>query len=329
MVYFFGDVHLKENRNNIDWEFNGKRLLDFFRELPLSCKDSVFFLGDFFDKTVHHGNINKLAIDIIMYLTTKVGSVTIISGNHENSIYSGSNLEIFKSFEKVSVIDNISIVDCACLGNILICPFIPKLKNYSSYLKKVEEVVKDIDVSFILGHHFFQENAVYSSPYLDLDSVIKQYDYWIMGHNHKFEQISDKKICLGAMWPTDKSQKDYCFSYATYEDKNLNIVSIPNGFFRGFSVFDWEGEDGEYESNIDFSIVRYIGSKVDRFEEEKKIYSVFKDKNLYEIIWDFEEKEEDKDDMLLCEKEEDLIDLFFRENNISSEIKTAFLGYLE
>lgn len=329
MVYIIGDIQLKDNKEDLGWGYNHTGLLKFFESLPLTKNDIVIQVGDFFDKTMHKGYTNKSAIAAVQYLANKASMVFIIDGNHDCSKYSGSNLDTLALSDNVHIIKDIFATRTVMpdAGMFLFLPYIEGLNPGGKYEEKVNEYLAENNIAgvdYIIGHHFFKENTVMDNPYLDLDKLNVEYAYCFMGHNHKFQKISDKKYCTGAICPDTKGEKDYEYNYLVIGENGVEIKPVPLDCFLQFIGVDW----GDPEANIDFNktfvLVRAACKKEEKYLLEQEIRKKYP-KNLYEIDFIFEEEE--KTEKIDVKSDDDLVELFFKENEYTKSVTDHFWGY--
>lgn len=321
-IFIIGDIHLKDNKDGIYWDYNHKGLLDFIKSLKISSSDYVFLLGDVFDKAYHKGYTNLAALSVGLELN-KSAKTYVIAGNHDGSIYSGTNLEIFKVFDNISVINDITCVECMSLKFVLL-PFVEGLPVGGKYEAKVNELsIKSCD--YILGHHFFKQNTFMESPYLKLDSLNFKYGCCIMGHNHKFQKISNKLICIGSVTPCNKGERDYTFKYITIE-KDLECKDIPSNFFIQFIKVPYSEIDKiNLNNNKDFYIVDCLCKKEEKYTIDGVIRKKL-GKNLYDIEWSY--SDDNIVEQIEIRSENDLELNFFKEKDYSKSVKDLALEFL-
>lgn len=325
MIYLFGDIHFRENnaKTKVNWEFNNAASIPFIDEVGIQEDDTVILMGDIFDRTKHQGIVNQYAIEFIQAIRDITSSIYIITGNHEVSAASGNNLSILKTINGVHVCEDITFILTGGI-QILALPHIDG-RSYSNYLQSIKEFIKDESPELVLGHHFFPENAIMDSPSMDLDSVYDKYKYWIMGHYHKFEKISDKKWCTGSLWPCNKGEADYDFSYMTYDKGELKQHQINPKYFSQFRFYEW-GVDAAAPDSKDHTVVTVHCRKVEKASVEAEIRKQYAG-TLYDIVWEY--IEEEKDETIDVKSDNDLETAFFKEEKVSSDVKDMCLNYLK
>jgi DNA repair exonuclease SbcCD nuclease subunit len=337
MIYVFGDMHLRDSTDDKDWSFNQKGLYDYLNEFEFGEGSSFIQLGDFFHSTRTRGQTNYWAHMILKLLSKSNKRVYILQGNHEVSRISGSNLDTINTYGNVSVVKDICVIERDGF-KFLFISFIPGLspggpleKEVNTYLE--EKGIKEVD--YIFGHHFFEDNTIMDTPYLNLSSLNLTYKTCIQGHNHQFKEIKysqkSSDYCLGAISPMNKGEANYKFFYMGIDKSGVTICDLKQDSFRSFifTPLTLESLDmlkGGYEGK-DFIVATCRCKRSERFILEPLIYNYFKD-NLYELEWDYiAEEEEFKVEDIDVKSDKDLVTLFFKENEYTKDIKMHFWRY--
>jgi DNA repair exonuclease SbcCD nuclease subunit len=328
MLFIFGDLHAKDSREGINWTSNVTAFGLFCGTLGVSKGDTMLFLGDVYDRVLSRGNTHHEVIKLFESLSAMSydesvsnSGVIILTGNHDYSRHSGSNLRTLAHIPGVQIVDNPKIFEIAS-SNFLMLPFKEELLTNGPYEAKVRELVGDTKIDFILGHYFFKENSVFSSSYMDIDLFNTSPEtVTIMGHNHKHQKISSNRICLGGVSPTNKSEKDYDYKYVKINKGRLSILPIDQTNFLKFREEDLDQIKSPEDKTL--FIVKCSCDRKDRYLKESEIYSKL-GSSAYDIQWDFKDAATTS---VKIEKETDLVSSFFKENEYSEQVINLFNKY--
>jgi len=333
LIYVYGDIHLRESNSklNINWEYNDQRITEVFKaRKPEERETSIaVFTGDIFEKTSHKGRTNRYALRLINAARLLFRQIIIVTGNHEISIHSGNNLDIFKDFTGVTIIEKPTELHIDGFKTLL-CPHIDGLsmKAYQELIKngEIENYGGYLEYQLVFGHHFFKENAIMKSPYLDLDEIGVIYTHWIMGHCHKFERISEKKWSTGSWWPCNKGEADYDFNYLAIDVEGIHPIPIKEEYFSSFQFIDWSKRNDYVHDPHSFVVVKVSCKKAEKLALEKDIRAAYPGQ-LYEIEWEIEE--EIKEETVIVESDDDLVGLFFKEEKVSEAVHDLCMSYCQ
>jgi hypothetical protein len=321
MIYMFGDVHFREDKDKIVWSHNNQQITEFFKTLDLQKDDTCIFMGDVFDSTKHKGGVNEQALALFLYISSTGAKTWINTGNHETSIYSGNYLDTLNSVPNLFVAKEIMEVNLG-MSKVLFIPHIEGT-NMDAIHGELDSKFSSTEYDIVVGHHFFPWNALPNSPFLDLSNTKVQYKWWVMGHNHKSETKLPNQICTGSMWPCSKDQQEYDFKYLAYGGGDtMGYHSLVDAGFSKFKHVLWEHPELMEEIvEKDFYIVHVQCKKEGKKDIQKAVQTYFP-KNLYEIQWEFEEEE--KTEVIEFRKEDELTKRFFEENPVSKDVAKTF-----
>jgi len=315
-----GDIHLRDLEESVDWSYNHKGLLNFLTSLKIEKNDIVIQLGDFFDKPKHKGVTNYVGLSA-MGIMRNAKHVYVLQGNHDYTKYSGSNLSMFFGFENVTIIRDILNIKINDLGNCLFLPHIEGLTLNGKYEEKINSLISN-DQDYIFGHHFFKENSIFDTPYLNTDLLKLKYKYFFQGHVHNFEKLGSNNYCIGSVSQCNKGERNQSKYYLEIIDNEIITKEIDKSKFSQFIEVEW-GNEKDIEEK-DFVLLSCSCKKEEKNLIEQEIRKKYAN-NLYFIDWKFEG--EDKNELVEISSEDDLINKFFKENKFSSSVKDLVYSY--
>jgi hypothetical protein len=195
-----GDLHAKTKE-----PYRGATI-KFFEWLLANYKnEEIIYLGDIFDSSSPHANIEH---EIINYISQFKHS-HLISGNHDQSAIKGNTLLPHKIHSNISVYEDITEIVIED-NNCLILPFKNSYKNYQDlegvydyiflHCMPVEKefasegIKLNLKGTYIWGHHHIQDN--YTDENVNCHFIIgTPYETrHLENQKHRIFEIKDKKI---------------------------------------------------------------------------------------------------------------------------------------
>lgn len=191
---------------------------------------SIFYLGDFFDKST----LNAEEITALSSINFDIGiNQFIIVGNHEaktsDNIFNSTNC-----LQKLHVFDSYQVLE----DDRIAIHLLPYMYDCQEDLTKIITPING-KKNIVLSHNDLcgvNYGTYLSKSGLSLDSIEKCCDLFISGHIHNNFKISDKIINLGSL--TGKNFNEDCTKYvhqvAILDLDTLNLTYIENPYAFNF-----------------------------------------------------------------------------------------------
>lgn len=200
MRIVLGDLHVRPKE---PFKSALVSFFDWFVESKYNSPDNdLLLLGDLTEDPLNPGEINYIILNLFLN-KLKMRNIDILQGNHDYSLESGSNLEIFKALPNVTVYDKPAIME---EGNIkyLLLPYyypnsndLPPMEEYYSNLP--EEYRQDYD---FICHHVTDESIPIVKNHCDL-SYLK--GNRVGGHHHNFADGYLGSVSLNSVTESGKT----------------------------------------------------------------------------------------------------------------------------
>lgn len=191
--------------------------VDWLKEKEFNNNDNyLVVVGDITDKSIHTGIVNRMLVDFVKDLKFK--HIFLITGNHDLSKRDGNVLEVLKSFDNISVIEEPTFIEI----DSIYCAMLPHLIRKTKNDKSMKEIYENMEVvvNFIFGH-FANETQTIFNHYIDTRHMDGKK---ILGHVH-FAQGD----FLGSPVKTryDERNNENRIAVIDNDTKNLEYLPVP------------------------------------------------------------------------------------------------------
>ena len=229
---------------------------------------SIFYLGDFFDKS----SLNAEEITALSEINFDIDCHQfIIVGNHEttvaNNLFNSSN-----SLKNVVVFNNYF---CLEDDNIAI-HLLPYIYDCPTDLKQIIQTVRN-KKNIVLSHNDLKDvnyGSFISKEGFDLESITNNCDLFINGHIHNNSWINNKILNLGIL--TGKDFKEDCSKYVhqvaiiDLETLKVELIENPYAFnFTRLQVNNVEDLDNQLQNLNKNNLVLYVKCSSEIYNEIK------------------------------------------------------------
>lgn len=333
MVYNFGDIHIKKNRDKetILWERNAEYLYSFFKNMAFTKEDELVFTGDVFDVPKNNGHLNEYVLRIFLLLASKVKHIYVVNGNHETALQNGSALKILQVIDNLTLFETIGHANLQT-GPCLFLPFMEGVTFNGVYENKVNTYCLEnnlTDFFCIYGHGATKYSKLFDMAYLDIDMLNVTFKFMVMGDIHKPDMWEHKDSFVtstGSFWADDKGERNYPFSY-TYFNPELVTVPLDKNLFMSFKEISYPQDFTSFvQEENKFYLVKLQCKKEEKTTIDRELRAKIKT-NLYYIEYIFEDVE--KEESIFFKTEDDIVEHFFTENKTANSVKDLVRTYLK